>query len=41
MPIYQTNDYTRLQIKEKKLIDKSKPKLYKTWIKHTHTHTHK
>ena len=32
MPIYQTNDYTRLQIKEKNCIDKSKPKLNKTVI---------
>ena len=46
MPIYQTNDYTLLQIIEKKFIDKSKPKLNKTWIIHTHTqmytnvHTH-
>ena len=30
MPIYQTNDYTLLQIKEKKFIDKFKPKLNKT-----------
>ena len=30
MPIYQTNDYTLLQIKEKKFIDKFKPNLNKT-----------
>ena len=30
MPIYQTNDYTLLQIKEKNFIDKFKPKLIKT-----------
>ena len=39
MPIYQTNDYTILQIKEKKFIDKFKPKLIKH-DSHTHTHTH-
>ena len=36
MPIYQTIDYTLLQIEEKKFIDKFKPKLNKTWIIHTH-----
>ena len=36
MPIYQTNDYTLLLIKEKYFIDKFKPKLNKTWIVHTH-----
>ena len=40
MSIYQTNDYTLLQIKEKKFIDKFKPNLNKTRIIHTHTHTH-
>ena len=35
MPIYQTNDYILLQIKEKKFMDKFKPKLNKTWIIHT------
>ena len=40
MPIYQTNDYTLLQIKEKKFINRFKPKLDKTEITHTHTHTH-
>ena len=46
MPIYQTNNYTLLQIKEKNFIDKFKPKLNKTWIVHTctngnkHTHTY-
>ena len=30
MPIYQTNDYKPLQIKEKKFIDRFKPKLNKT-----------
>ena len=30
IPIYQTNDYTLLQIKEKNFIDKFKPKLNKT-----------
>ena len=30
MPIYQTNDDTLLQIKEKKFIDNSKPKLNET-----------
>ena len=32
MPKYQTNDYTLLQIRENKFIDKFKPKLNKTWI---------
>ena len=32
MPIYQTNDYTLLQVKEKKVIVRFKPKLNKTWI---------
>ena len=41
MPIYQNIDYTLLQIKEKKFIDKLKPKMNKTWIKHTHTNGHK
>ena len=43
MPIYQTNDYTLLQIKEKNFLDKFKSMLNKTWIiqntnqnKHTH-----
>ena len=36
MPIYKTNDYTLLRIKEKN-IDKFKPKVNKTWIIHTHT----
>ena len=36
MPIYQTNVYTLLQIKEKNFIDKFKPNLNKTWIVHTH-----
>ena len=36
MPIYQTNDYTLLQIKEKNFIDKFKPMLNKTWIIHTY-----
>ena len=39
MPIYQTNNYTLLQIKEKNFIENSSPH----WIKHklhTHTHTH-
>ena len=36
MPIYQTNDYKLLQIKEKKFIVKFKPKLNKTWIIQTH-----
>ena len=40
MPIYQSNDYTLLQIKERNFIDKFKPKLNKTWTTHTHTHTH-
>ena len=35
IPIYQTNDYTLLQIKEKNFIDKLKPNLKKTWIVHT------
>ena len=35
MPVYQTNDYTQLQIKEKKFIHKFKPKFNKTWIIHT------
>ena len=35
MPIYQSNDYTLFPIKEKKFIDKFKPKLNKTWIIHT------
>ena len=30
MPLYQTNDYSLLHVKEKKLIDKSKSKLDKT-----------
>ena len=37
MPIYQTNEYTLLQIKEKKFIDKFKLKLNQTWIIHSHT----
>ena len=37
MPLYQTNDYTPLQIKEKKYIGKVKPKLNKTWNIHTLT----
>ena len=36
MPIYQNNDYIVLQIKERNLIDKFKPKLYKTSTVHTH-----
>ena len=40
MPTYQTNNYMLLQIKEKNFMDKFKPKLNKTWIVHTHTHTH-
>ena len=46
MPIYQTNDYTLLQTKEKKFIDKFKPKLNKKKMNRTHTqmdtntHTH-
>ena len=36
MTTYQTKDYMLLQIKEKKFIDKFKPKLNKTWIIHTH-----
>ena len=39
MPIYQTNDFTLLQIKEKKFLDKSKLKLNKTWIIHMHKWT--
>ena len=45
-PIYQNNDYTLLQIKERNFMDKFKPKLNKTWTIHTqtkiniHTHTH-
>ena len=35
MPIYQNNDYTLLQIKERNFIDKFKPKLNKTWTLHT------
>ena len=35
MPIYQNNDYTQLQIKERNFIDKFKPKLNKTWTIHT------
>ena len=38
MPIYQTNDYTLLQIKEKN-IDRFKPKFNKTWIILTHKWT--
>ena len=30
MPLYQTNDYTLLQIKEKNFIDRFKPKLNET-----------
>ena len=30
MPIYQNNDYTQLQIKERTFIDKFKTKLNKT-----------
>ena len=30
MPIYQTNDYRQVQIKEKNFIDKFKPELNKT-----------
>ena len=30
MPLYQNNDYTLLQIKEKNFIDKFKPNLNKT-----------
>ena len=51
MPVYQTNEYLLLQIKEKKFIDKFKPKLNKTWIINAHkrkqtyidmyTHTYK
>ena len=40
MPIYQTNDYTLFQIKEKYFIDKFKSKLNKTCTVHTHTHIH-
>ena len=36
MPIYQTNNYTLLWIKEKNFMDKFKPKLNKIWILHTH-----
>ena len=36
IPIYQTNDYTRLQIKDKNFIDKFRLKLNKTWIVHIH-----
>ena len=39
MPIYQTDDYTLLQIKEKKFIDKFRPKLNKTWIIHAQMET--
>ena len=39
MPVYQTDDYTNLQIKERNFIDKFKPKFNKTWIVHTHTQT--
>ena len=45
MPIYQNNDYTLLQIKERNFIDKFKPKLKKhepythtNGNKHTHTY---
>ena len=41
IPIYQKNDYMLPQIKEKKFIDKSKPKLNETWIIHTHTNKKK
>ena len=46
MPIYQTNDYLQLQIKERNFINKFKLKLNKTWIVltkteiNTHTHTY-
>ena len=42
MPIYQANDYMQLQIKEKKFVDRFKPKLNKTWIIHIQmdTNTH-
>ena len=39
MPLYQTNHYMLLQIKEKRFMDKFEPKLNKTWIIHTHKHT--
>ena len=39
MPIYQTNNYMLLQIKEKNLIDKFKPMLNKTWIIDMHKWT--
>ena len=35
LPIYQTNKYMLLQIKEKNFVDKFRPKLNKTWIVHT------
>ena len=37
MPIYQNNDYTLLQIKERNFIGKFKLKVNKTWTVHTHT----
>ena len=36
MLIYQTNDNTLSQMKERNFIDKFKPKFNKTWIVHTH-----
>ena len=36
MPLYQTNDYRLLRIKENNFKDKFKPKLNKTWIINTH-----
>ena len=49
MPIYQNNEHSLLQIKERNFVDKFKPKLNKTWTVRTHkrkketqtqTHTH-
>ena len=39
IPIYQTNDYTLLQTKEKNFMGKFKPKLNKTGITHTQMET--
>ena len=41
MSIYQTNDYTLLQIKEKEFMDKSKPKFNKKNESYTHINGHK
>ena len=41
MSIYQMNNYILFQIKENNFIDKSKPKLNKTWIVHTQTNGNK